>query len=725
MLTANWIKSQRKNPNDTREIYNFQKVFDLKGKVKSAELKATARGVYFAKINGKRVGNYLLTPGWTVYEKRIQVQRYDVTDMLKQSNTLQITLGPGWYSGMIAYAYYERDRKVNPSDFENAIIAQLDITYENRETEKITTDETWQIGDGNLVFADIYDGEIYDATLIPQFFGTAITAENNDKSMLIEQEGEFLTEQERLKPVKIFKTPKEETVLDFGQNLAGYPEISLVAKAGEVVDFSFGEILDKEGNFYNDNYRYGKNTKFHYTCLEGFQTHKPEFTYYGFRYIRINSFPDVEITPDTVTAVAVHSNIQRTGKIVTSDKMLNQLFSNIIWGQKSNFFDVPTDCPQRSERLGWTGDAQVFVKTASYNFNVLKFFKKWLRDMAVSQTEEGKIPLVIPNVYFHNPSGMSAGWGDSVAICPWQMYLTYGDTEVLKDMFEPMCRWVDYITNTTKDEFLWTGASHYGDWLELTAEYGKCKGETRDDIVATAYYAYSTKIVSKVGKLLGKDVTKYEKLYKNIVKKFNALYKDNLKTQTEYILALYFDLVEDKKSIAKALAEKIINDGTKIQTGFIGTPYILHALSQNGYSEIAYDLLLRKEYPGWLYPITKGATTMWEHWDGIKPNGELWPVSMNSYNHYAYGSVADWMYEVSAGINPVEDAPGFEKVLFSPIATDKIDSFYGEIDTKYGKIHSGWYHKDGKVVYEITTPVPATAIIEGKTHTLAPGNYKF
>ncbi len=332
------------------------------------------------------------------------------------------------------------------------------------------------------------------------------------------------------------------------------------------------------------------------------------------------------------------------------------------------------------------------------------------------------MPPVIP---VGHAGECGAAWGDVITIASWQMYLTYGDKETLKEMFPAMKKWVDFITNDTADEFLWTGRWQYGDWVELNAPYGENKGLTRDDIVATAFYAYSTLLVCKAGQVLGEDTAKYEELYKNIVKKYKETWGDEFFTQTEHVVTLYFNLTDDKEKVASSLVKKIEEDGGKLQTGFVGTPYLLHVLSDNGYEDEAYKLLLRTEYPSWLYSVTKGATTMWEHWDGIMPDGRIWPDTMNSYNHYAYGAVADWMYSVAAGINTVEGAPGFERILFKPTPTDQLDSFGASVETRFGKASSRWWHDGEEIRYEIITPTPAKAVIGGKIYELKIGTYLF
>lgn len=706
MLKANWIQPSYR----TKKVCPlFRKDFTVEKKVESATLRITARGVYEAFINNKRVGDFIMAPGCTSYHNRLQVQTYDVTDLLKEENSVIIHLAEGWYW-----------RLKNPQP--KAIIADLHIYYTDGTAEDIGTDESWLVAKSNLRFCHLYDGIKYNAAKTPEYKYRAVIAKDNNQSLLIPQEGEIVKEQERLSVKEIITTPKCETILDFGQNLTGYPEFTVEAKKGDKVSFSFAEILDKNGNFYNKNYRKAK-ADFKYTCKDGKQTYKPNLTFYGFRYIKINSYP-AEIDPKNFTAIVVHSDMKRTGYIESSDLLLNQLFSNIVWGQKGNFLDIPTDCPQRDERLGWTGDAQVFIRTASYNYDVLKFFKKWLNDMKAKQYENGAIPDFIPSIYPRKPR-ISTAWSDAIAICPWQCYLTYGDTEVLKNLFDPIRRWVDYITNSSTKPNLWFGGDHYADWLELGGKYGSFKGPTRDDLVASAYYANTVNILVKMGKVLDYDISKYEELYKTIRSAFIKEFRDNFRTQTEHIMALQFELTDKPQEVADSLAELIHKQGNMIQTGFVGTPYILHVLSKHGHSELAYTLILRKEYPSWLYPISKGATTIWEHWDGIKPDGDIWPAKMNSFNHYAYGAVGDWMYGVMAGINTVEEAPGFAKVHFAPIPDDRIDHFRAEINTKYGKVSSGWYHENGKVHYEIITPVESTALIDGESYTLSAGKHIF
>ena len=697
----------------------FRKEFAVDKPIVSATLRASARGVYEAFLDGERVGEQVLMPGWTVYEKRIQFQEYDVTALIRKQNVLELQLARGWYRGRISFDIIEPWRTV-PDEARTrscAVIAEVELYFADGSREYIRTDESWQVSDSRLRLCDIYDGFIYDATFTPDFSENAVISENNDRTVLVREFGEPIVTHERLKPIEVIHTPKGETVLDFGQNITGTVALSLNAHAGDTVSLSFAEILDSDGNFYNKNYCTAK-CWYQYTCSEGRQTFMPTLTFYGFRYVRINSSPTVD--PNAFTAVVIHSRLRRTGHFECSDPLVNQLYSNIVWGQRGNYLDIPTDCPQRDERMGWTGDAQSFIRAAAYNFDVKTFFYKWLLDMRDSQRPSGAIPTVIPNM---SGDSAAAAWSDAVTIIPWELYRTYGDEELLRTMFPSMKRWVEYITNATPSYPLWTDHFQYADWLGLDAPYGEYRGASREDLVATAFYAHSTDIVCQVGRLLGEDVTRYEAIHQDVVRGFKAAYDGDFRTQTEHVLALQFGLTDAPSATAASLAALVKKDGVQLRTGFVGTPYILHVLSENGYAELAYQLLLRLEFPSWLYPVTQGATTMWEHWDGIRPDGTLWAARMNSFNHYAYGAVADWLYGVCAGINP--GTPGYATVDFRPVPTNRLEYVSATLETAYGTVSSRWWREDGVVKYELKTPCPAVAVIEGRTYNLEAGSYQF
>ncbi|MBQ7916052.1 MAG: family 78 glycoside hydrolase catalytic domain, partial [Firmicutes bacterium] len=596
------------------------------------------------------------------------------------------------------------------------LLAQLEGNSEDGSAEVIATDDTWLCEESQVRFSEIYDGETYDASYVSAD-KEAVEIYEEDMSVLIAQEGEDVREMDRISARNIFVTPAGETVVDFGQNLTGYVEIQLTAKAGDRVELSHAEVMDQQGNFYTENYRSAK-AKYIYTCKDGQQSYKPKLTFFGFRYIRVDQFPG-EVKPENFTAVVVHSNMKRTGYLRSSNPLLNQLFDNIIWGQKGNFVDVPTDCPQRDERLGWTGDAEIFIRTACMNYDAEKFFAKWLADMEADQLPDGGIPMVVPNVMGDEESG--AAWGDAAAVCPWELYMAYGNKDLLKKQFNMMKMWVNHITTVTEEPYLWVGSRHFGDWVGLDAPYGSYKGSSREELIASAYYGLSTSLVVKAGEVLGEDVSEYKELLENIIKAFRTKYTE-YKTQTECIVAAHWGMAEDVQKTADQLAAMVKKDG-QMMTGFVGTPYLLHVLSANGYYDLAYELLLRTEYPSWLYPVTKDATTIWEHWDGTKPDGTFWSRDMNSYNHYAYGSVADWVYQVAAGISPVE--AGYKTAKVAPHPSDQLEYLEAEVETRQGRIISRWKKKDDMWQYDITTPVKTLIEIDGKSEWVEAGNYRY
>lgn len=713
---SEWIKGCEKN---LRGGTVYLKNFRCAAKAEKAILKITALGVYEAKLNGERVGDFILAPGWTSYLNRLQVQSYDVTNLLKTENSLEVTVGQGWRA--IA-------NKRDGSDFlgyrDTALIAELTIVYADGRTESIVTDSSWTARESKLRYTNIYDGDIYDATFKAGNARHCICVDL-EKDMLIPQEGEKIVEQERMPALQVIKTPAGETVIDFGQNMTGYVEFRIKGTPGAQATISHGETLDRDGNFYNANYRSAR-AQIKFTCDGEEHIYKSALTFFGFRYIRLENWPE-EVKKENFTAIVVHSDIRRTGYFECSDETVNKLFKNIIWGQKSNFLDVPTDCPQRNERLGWTGDAQVFVRTASLNFDVERFFKKWLRDLAADQGRDGCVPHVIPNIF--DDMGGSSAWSDAAVICPWEIYRTYGDKAVLEEQFDSMKAWIDWMRERSENGRR-SGGSHFGDWLGLDSPEGSYKGATPEELIATAYYKYSTELFIKAAHALGRDVAEYENIPAEAAAAFRREYMENGRvknaTQTACVLALYFDITDDRAATATQLNELVKRAG-HLETGFVGTPYLLHALSDNGYAETAYDLLLRREYPSWLYPISKGATTVWEHWDGIKPDGTMWSTDMNSFNHYAYGAVADWMYGAAAGINSDPDRPGFEHIIFRPVTDRRLDFVKASIDTRRGTVASEWRRENGRIKYIFTVPEGccASAVIGGEKHEVGAGTHEF
>ena len=716
---ASWIRLRNA---ESTIVPVFKRTFICPQSVRAAALEVTCDGVYEAVLNGKRVGEFILAPGWTEYSKRLQVQHYDISDLLCEDNVLEVTVGNGWFRRTNAPWTGTK----NPDEFLPAmLIAAVHIVYTDGSEELIPTDAHWQVSESNITLSGIFPGEDVDMTREPVFETAEVCTFAKD--ILIPQEGPEVHEQEHVYPRNSFYTPKGEWVLDFGQNLTGYMAFEMNAHAGERLSLSTAEVLDRDGNFYTGNYRSARS-QLHYICREGEQSYKVRLTFFGFRYLRIDEAPE-GFSADQIHAIVLHSEMKRTGWLESSDPILNQLFSNILWGQKGNYLDIPTDCPQRDERYGWTGDGQIFCRAGSYQYDVRQFFRKWLADMRAAQHEDGWVPEVIPSLTAYKPGG--AAWSDAVTIIPWQLYETYGDVSFIADMYDAMKKWIAYVPTVSTTPDLFTGCWTYGDWLALdapedyvpeTIELSK-RGYSNDDLVCSAFYANSVQIVIRAGKILGQNVSAYEQIYERIVRAFKAAYSDRLNTQTEKVLALHFNLVDEPQVTADALAGQIRDCGMMLQTGLLGTPYLLHELSRYGYSDIAWSLLLRKEYPGWLYSVSKGATTVWEHWDGIKPDGTFWDDDMNSYNHYAYASVADWVYGEACGIQPA--APGFAKVRIKPQPDERLNSLSAVLDTVHGRIRSAWKHTDSGIRYEIETPVETEVIIGGRRRTVGKGKYIF
>ncbi len=696
----------------------FRKRFAAEKKIEKAELQITVLGVYHAEINGRRVGDFVLAPGWTSYTHRLQVQTYDVTALLQKENDLRVTVGRGWFRSPIP-GWLNSEDKQRRLNQPCGLIASLRICYADGTKETVPTEENWQWAKSRILFSEIYDGETCDARIEPGDW-QPVKPLKWTKDILIPQEGEAVRETERVAVKRIFKTPLGDTVVDFGQEVTGYAEITLNAHAGDEVLFDHAEVQDRDGNWYNENYRSAR-ARARYICRDGRQTWHPQLTFFGFRYIRLLSWPG-EAKPENFTAIAVHSDMKRTGWLKSANAELNRLFSNIVWGQRGNFLDVPTDCPQRDERLGWTGDAQVFIKTACCLFDTERFFRKWLRDLAADQRESGEVGQVIPDVMPEGDS--SAAWGDAAVICPWQVYQTYGDKAVLEEQFDSMRKWVDFIGSVTKTPNLWTDHFHFGDWLGLDAPSGSYKGSSRDDFIASAFYAHSAELVVKAGKLLGRDVSAYEKLHRDILAAFRKTFTE-YKTQTEHVLAVRFGMAEDAQKAADALADMVKSDGVQLRTGFVGTPYILHVLSDYGHADLAWSLVLRREYPGWLYPVAKGATTIWEHWDGIREDGSFWSADMNSFNHYSYGAVADWVFEQAAGIRHAEDKPGFEELIYAPQPDARLGWLQARLETRHGTVSALWECREDGIRYELETPVRTLVCLNGEEKQVNPGKYTF
>jgi alpha-L-rhamnosidase len=535
---------------------------------------------------------------------------------------------------------------------------------------------------------------------------------------LISNYNEPVKKHEIFKPVKIFTTPKGEKVIDFGQNLVGWVVVKVKGNAGDKVTIKHAEVLDKLGNFYIDNLRAAQATANYFLSGKGEEQFEPHFTFYGFRYIKIEGVNDIK--PENFTAVALYSDMKSTGTFTSSNSLLNQLQHNIQWGQRGNFLDVPTDCPQRDERLGWTGDAQAFSRTAAFNFGVNNFFAKWLRDVEADQQPSGSVPFVIPNVLGANAGG-STGWADAATIIPWNMYLAYGDKRILDAQYNSMKAWVGYMEKASKN-YLWNTGFHFGDWLFFRPfdDNDGRSAVTDKYMIAQCFFANSVQIMINTAKVLGKndDVVKYTELLKNLK---DAFVKEYLTpngrlisgTQTAYVLALNFDMLPEnlRQQAVDKLVENIKSYGNHLTTGFLGTPYLCHVLSRFGKTDVAFTLLMQESYPSWLYPVKMGATTIWERWNGIRPDSTFEPASMNSFNHYAYGAIGDWMYRVVAGLDTYDDAPGYKHIKIKPHIGGGLTNASASLQTYYGKATSGWKVEGNKIILDIEIPANTKATV--------------
>jgi alpha-L-rhamnosidase len=726
----------------------FRKEFAVEGAVRSAVLHITALGVFECELNGRVVSDEVFAPGWTEYTKRVHFRSYDVTALLAAGgNALGVILGDGWYAGHIAELergfYGERP----------LLMAQLEVTKADGTVQRVVTDASWKTSVGPILEADIMMGETYDAR---RELGAWSSSNYDDAAWqpvllpaapnieICRSPGPPVRRQEVL-PGRALKHPKSgpgapRFLFDFEQNLAGRVRVTVRGARGARIVLRHAEILDK-GLLYLENLRSARASDSYTLKGEGVEVWEPRFTFHGFRYAEIMAGSDVTI--EKVEAVVLHSDIPATGTFQCSHALLNQLDHNIEWGQKSNFIEVPTDCPQRDERMGWTGDAQVFVRTAAFYRDVRGFFHKWLRDMRDSQGPRGEIPRFVPHTNSFGGGGEDGGpaWGDAVFICPWTIYRCYGDVEILSENYESMAGYMDYMANHASKDFIRAhpdaGFEGFGDWLALDNIGTMWTGTTPKDLIGTAYYAHDAHIMAEAAELLGKkaDVKKYRELHGKIVEAFQKRFvtPDGLvsgNTQTSYLVALHFGLIPPalRAAVANELVRKIKKADMHLTTGFVGTPYLLHVLEATGHLDVAYALLEQETYPSWLFPVKNGATTIWERWDGWTPEKGFQDKGMNSFNHYAYGAVGDWMVSTVAGLEI--GAPGYKKILFKPRPGGTITWAEAKLRTPQGEAAIRWELKDGKLTLNLTVPEGSEAELslpagwKAEAKRLKPGAHK-
>ncbi|MBC7628012.1 alpha-L-rhamnosidase [Ferruginibacter sp.] len=721
---AKWIEAGFTEDSINRPGILFRHQFNASKKIKSANLYITAHGMYEVQLNGKRVGDAYLTPGWTSYNKRLQYQVFDVTRMLiSGNNAIGATVGNGWYRGYLAWS----DNK-NIYGKKLGLLAQINIVYSDGSTEIIVTDEKWKSANSAIKSVEIYNGERYDARDEKSGWSSAgyndaawkgVNLLSTDFDNLTATENELVKKHETFKPIKLITTPSGEKVLDFGQNLVGWVVVKAKGNAGDKIVIKHAEVLDKAGNFYTENLRAAKATATYILKGGAEEIFEPHFTFFGFRYIKLDNYPG-EINPDNFTAVTLYSDMKPTGTFTTSNALINQLQHNIQWGQRGNFLDVPTDCPQRDERLGWTGDAQAFSRTATFNFGVDNFFSKWLKDVAADQEPNGSVPFVVPNVLGHNAGG-SAGWADVATIIPWNMYLAYGDKKVLETQYPSMKAWVKYMTNASKND-LWNSGFHFGDWLfyRPNDDNDGRAAVTDKYLIAQCFYAHSVQLLINTAKVLNNSAD--EAMYTDLLQKIKAAFLKEYVTpsgrlvsgtQTAYVLALNFDMLPEglRAQAATRLADNVKSYDNHLTTGFLGTPYLCEVLTRFGYTDVAYTLLLQQDYPSWLYPVKMGATTIWERWDGQKPDSTFQTPGMNSFNHYAYGAIGDWMYRKMVGLDTYEDGVGYKHIKIQPHIGGGFTNASASLQTYYGTVAAGWKVEANGISLDAEIPANTTATI--------------
>ncbi len=697
--------------------------FDLPGRAVAARAYLCGLGLYHFELNGTKVGDEYLTPYCNAYDQWIQYQTFDITDQLVVgSNLISVMLGNGWYKGR----YGANGGSVGFYGDRFALIGELHITLEDGSEVIVVTDPGWQAQPSPVVESDIFDGETYDARLasvVPspdRTFG--VKPIEIDTARLEARRSLPVCINEEIKPVAILHTPAGETVLDMGQNMTGWVRFRTSAPAGTRIYLQFGEVL-QEGNFFRDNLR---TAKAEYTYIADGTTAlvQPYFTFYGFRYVKVSGWVG-EIDLDDFTGCVVYSRLDIIGSIETSNEKVNQLFRNTLWGQKGNFLDIPTDCPQRDERLGWTGDAQIFSGTACFNMDVSAFFSKYAYDLGKEQAKlGGMVPYIVPMANLDR--GGSSAWGDVATIMPWNVFEFYGDSAILAQQFESMRGWVDYIKgvdDASGGRRLWTEGYHFGDWLALDGDDPTSRlGGTPEDFIASAFYCYSARLVAQAAAVLGK--TECVKTYGQLSAEVKAAIQKEyftpsgrlaVPTQTGYVLALFMDLAPDGQGarLERDLIARLNKDKTHLRTGFVGTPYLCRVLSNNGANDLAYRLLLNEDFPSWLYAVNLGATTIWERWNSLNPDGSISSTGMNSLNHYAYGSIVEWMYRDMCGLNPSvgdDGATGFRHARIAPKPDRSLEWASARYRSAMGIYEVGWhFHGANQLTINLTIPFNACA----------------
>ncbi|MBK1881798.1 family 78 glycoside hydrolase catalytic domain [Luteolibacter pohnpeiensis] len=706
-------------PSDLAEPTNvpyLRKSFTVDKPIARATVYATALGLYELSLNGSRIGDHTLAPDWTTYDKRLRYQAFDVTAQLTNGeNVIGAQLANGWYAGHIGNGGYQH-WGVSP-----ALFAQMEITYEDGSTQTVVTDGSWKMGNSPLNFTDFMYGEDYDARRevagwnAPGFDDSAwsgVLLRPGTDVPIDAQVMEPAREVMEIKPISLSEPATGKWTYNMGQNMVGVLRLKITAEAGTKITLRHGERLNPDGTLYTANLR-GAPSIDTYICKGGGEeTWQPKFTFHGFQYVELTGISEAP-TLDTITGIVIASDTPKTGELTTSDGVVNQLQSNIEWGQRGNYLSVPTDCPQRDERLGWMGDAQVFIRTATYNADVAAFFTKWLQDVRDGQYTNGSYPDVAPD---DAPSSGTPAWGDAGVICPWIIYEAYGDTRILEDSYASMVGWVNFCKASSPNYIRTLNrGGDYGDWLSINADTSK-------EMIGTAYYAYSTKLLAKAAAVLGKtdDAATYEALFQSIKSAYIAKYVNTTTgvitsdTQCAYLMALKFDLLPTdalRELATQHLVDDIAAKGTHLSTGFVGVSYLLPVLTKMGRTDVAYQLLHQDTFPSWMFSIKYGATTIWERWDGWTPENGFQTTIMNSFNHYSLGSCGEWLYGTVAGIDMDPEVPGYKKIVIHPQPGGKLTSAKGSLNSIHGLISTSWRTYEGGFTLETEIPANTTATV--------------
>ncbi len=724
--TAQFITPDRDSDEDSaqpRPTPLLRKEFDIHSGFTRARLYITALGIYEVQLNGSPVGDHILSPGWTSYHNRLRYQTFDITNLLQEGrNAIGAMLGEGWFKGRFLFG----GGRSNIYGDKLALLSQLEITYANGTVERIVTDESWQTTNSPILENGIYDGETYDARLERDGWSepgyddqdwAGVRPLEWDFATLFAPVGPPVRRIEEISPVSITTSPSGHTILDFGQNLVGRLRLTIKGEAGQTITLRHAEVL-QDGELYTRPLRYAKATD-RYILRGGSQeTYEPHFTFHGFRYAEIEGWPGPLHASD-IKAIVCHSDMERTGWFECSDPLINKLHENVVWSMRGNFLDLPTDCPQRDERLGWTGDIQVFAPTASFLYDCAGFLTSWLADLAADQTEDGIVPFVVPNI-IEGPVIPTAAWGDAAVFVPWVLYQRFGDMGILATQFNSMCGWVDHLAAISSEKHLWDEGFQFGDWLDPSAPPDNpAQARTDPNVVATAYFARSAELLGQAATVLGKtaQADHYLALASEVRESFNNEYVTSngrivSDATTAYSLALEFALLlrpEQRQQAGQRLLQLVRESGYTISTGFVGTPLICDALSSVGEYEAAFRLITQRENPSWLYPVTMGATTIWERWDSMLPDGTVNPGEMTSFNHYALGAVGDWLQRMVGGLAPAE--PGYRRLNIQPVPGGEITHARAHHQTPYGLAECSWTLEGDQIEVKVQVPPNTTALV--------------